>query len=36
MEGGVWRRKDSDELILQVARGIPHLVKEIESKYTPS
>lgn len=37
MEEGAWRRKyeDSNELILQVARGIPYLVKAINSKNMP-
>ncbi len=37
MEEGAWQRKyeDSNELILQVARGIPYLVKAINSKNTP-
>lgn len=38
MELGVWRHKyeDSNELILEVVRGIPHLVRAINSKHAPS
>jgi hypothetical protein len=35
MDDGIWRVKyeDSNELILQVSRGIPHLVEAINSKH---